>query len=155
MLSKLMIPLALVVGLLGGAGAGYLLHPAPENTELSDDPAPPPEVIAEPELHPLQGQFMIPILTGPSSGAVMVMNMALEVSPQARASVTRNEPRLRDAFLQVLFDHANAGGFDGNFTAGPTLVSLRRALLENARQVLGSDAVTAVLITDMLRSNGG
>ena len=57
---------------------------------------------------------------------------------------------LRDQFLEVLFAHANMGGFRGSFTDVNNLDVLRRALLDSARAVLG-DTVTGVLITDLGR----
>jgi hypothetical protein len=54
--------------------------------------------------------------------------------------------------LQVLFDHANSGGFNGSFTDGANLVLLRKALLEAALRIFGKD-VTDVLIVDILRQD--
>ena len=47
------------------------------------------------------------------------------------------EPKLRDVFLQVLFDHANMGGFRGAFTRSDVLEPLRTALREAAQKHLG------------------
>jgi hypothetical protein len=55
--------------------------------------------------------------------------------------------------LQVLFDHANSGGFDGAYTDAANLITLRTALLEAAKSVL-NDTVSDVLITDILRRDG-
>jgi hypothetical protein len=54
--------------------------------------------------------------------------------------------------LQVLFDHANSGGFNGSFTDGANLVLLREALLETALRIFGTD-VTDVLIVDIVRQD--
>ena len=62
------------------------------------------------------------------------------------------EPKLRDGILQLLFDHANTGGFQGSFTDADNLVILRKGLTEVARSVLGS-MVRNVLITDMIRQD--
>jgi hypothetical protein len=62
------------------------------------------------------------------------------------------EPKLRDGFLIVLFDHAAAGGFDGDFTAPTKLAALRRALTEQARAILGPIA-NDVLIQDIVRQD--
>ena len=59
---------------------------------------------------------------------------------------------VRDVFLQVLFDHANTGGFSGSFTDGANLVFLRTSLKEAAVLVMGS-AVRDVLITDIARQD--
>ena len=60
------------------------------------------------------------------------------------------EPKLRDALLRVLFDHAHIGGFDGAFTESGRLSLLRVGLLEAAQATLGP-VVTDILITDIVR----
>ena len=69
--------------------------------------------------------------------------------PRGQRSRTR---KLRDAFLQVMFDHANAGGFSGSFTDGSNLILLRAALLEMAVKTLG-DVISDVLINDIVRQD--
>jgi hypothetical protein len=54
--------------------------------------------------------------------------------------------------LQMLFDHANSGGFRGSFTDGSNLVILREALLEVAKRTLG-EMVSDVLIVDIMRQD--
>ena len=84
--------------------------------------------------------------------AVVIMSLSLQVKKGSSPDVYKLEPKLRDTFLQVMFDHANAGGFAGNYTDGANLVVLRKALLESARSVMG-DAVTDVLIVDIVRQD--
>ena len=62
------------------------------------------------------------------------------------------EPRLRDSFLQILFDHASAGGFQGNFLTSVSLDSLRIALKEAAIPQAGP-AVRDVLIVDLVKQD--
>ena len=62
------------------------------------------------------------------------------------------EPRLRDAFLQVLFDHSNLGGFDGVFTSAANMRALRNALRTEAQRIIGPN-VYDVLITDIVRQD--
>jgi hypothetical protein len=57
---------------------------------------------------------------------------------------------LRDAFLQVMFQHANVGGFEGNFLNNSGLGALRRNLLEAGISTVGP-AVHDVLIVDMVK----
>jgi hypothetical protein len=59
---------------------------------------------------------------------------------------------LRDAFLQELFDHANMGGFAGEFTGSNNMDVLRAALTEVAQRVLG-DLAHGVLITGIARQD--
>ncbi len=62
------------------------------------------------------------------------------------------EPKLRDVFLRVLFDHANAGGFSGSFTKTTRMNTLRMGLLEAAQKALGP-VVSDVLIVDVVRQD--
>ncbi len=83
----------------------------------------------------------------------MVLSLSLEVTTAMTEQVYAREPRLRDGFLRVLFDHANAGGFGGAFTQSNNMEILRGALLEVARKSLGA-AVSDVLIIDIVRQDG-
>jgi flagellar basal body-associated protein FliL len=151
MMLKLLPVILMVLGLLGGAGAGFMLRPPPPEPEQNAQPAAP--VQAEPlSLHEMRSQFMVPLLEGDRVGAMVVMTLALDVVESAKDSVAAAEPRLRDRMLQVMFDHANAGGFEGMFTSNNTMALLRKSLLEAAQATLGSDVVRGVLITDILRS---
>jgi len=62
------------------------------------------------------------------------------------------EPKLRDTFLQVLFDHANVGGFRGAFTNSSNLDVLRQALFAAGKKVMG-DTITDVLIVEIARQD--
>lgn len=166
---KLLIPVVLLlVGLAAGAGAGLALRPAAapadaaphtEHAAAPDDahstiPAPyqpRPEGL---ETVRLPNQFVIPLIEEGRVRALAVIGLALEILPDSGFSLSDHEPRLRAVFLQVLFDHANAGGFDGVFTSGEVLLGLRRTLRETAIRELGSMAHD-VLITELLRQESG
>lgn len=107
---------------------------------------------SEPEYVKLNNQFVVPVVAGGRVTALVVMSVSLQVGAGGRETVFAREPKLRDSFLQVLFDHANAGGFDGIFTTAENLRTLRMALLEAARSVLG-ETVTDILIIDMMRQD--
>ena len=92
------------------------------------------------------------LLEGGRVGALVVLSLSLEVPLGQTEAVHAREPRLRDEFLRVLFDHANSGGFRGTFTDSANLVLLRRALLEAAQKAMG-DSITDVLITDIVRQD--
>lgn len=153
MIAKILPVLLVVLGLGVGVGAGLALRPAPTEPTAEDAAEPPPAAsdIAL-ALHEMRGQFMVPLLEDARVTSMVVLHLALEVPEQHLDTVAAAEPRLRDRLLQVMFDHANAGGFDGMFTANNTMALLRRALLETAQSVLGPDLVRGVLITDILRS---
>ena len=100
----------------------------------------------------LDNQFVVPVIEGGRTEALMMLALSLEIDPAIRAAVFENEPKLRDAFLRVMFDHANAGGFGGGFTAEGPIEALRVALRERARAILGPGA-RDVLIVDIARQD--
>jgi flagellar FliL protein len=149
---KKLIPLLLaLVGLGGGMGAGLALRPAPEPTEEAEPVELPPE--QQPEFVKLNNQFVVPVLQDGRVAAMVIMSLSLEVVNGTTTQVYEREPKLRDVFLQVMFDHANAGGFRGSFTDAQNLILLRRALLEAAQSTL-PDIVTDVLIVEIVRQDG-
>ncbi|HEY9038371.1 MAG TPA: flagellar basal body-associated FliL family protein [Roseovarius sp.] len=177
---KLLIPLILLLaGLGGGVGAGLVLRPAAETSAPApggaEDNNAGGDALAKPssghspadkssntdhdggdagdlEYIKLNNQFVVPIVTKESVDAIIVMGLSLEIAPGESEIVYLREPKLRDEFLRVLFDHANLGGFRGAFTDAGKLGSLRNGLLTVARDTLGG-IVTAVLITDIARQD--
>ena len=102
----------------------------------------------------LDSQFVVPVIEEGRTTSLVVLALSLEVEPGAgaREAVFAQEPRLRDALLRVLFDHANAGGFSGGFTREGPIERLRSALRERARAILGPD-LRDVLILDIARQD--
>lgn len=161
MIRKL-IPLFLgLAGLGAGIGAGLALRPDPMAD--SSDPANaaegapaqadrPKATAVLPEYVKLNNQFVVPVVEQGRVASLVVLSLSLEVEPDAAETVYEREPKLRDVFLQVLFDHANVGGFSGSFTDGANLVVLRTSLKEAAALVLGT-SVRDVLITDIARQD--
>ncbi|MBN8292978.1 flagellar basal body-associated protein FliL [Rhodobacter sp. NTK016B] len=177
MIRKLLPVLLLVLGLGLGAGVGIFLKPAPSAEAahaVADTGHGAPEAEGghgaegsdghgdaasgghySPETGPtdtvrLPNQFVVPVLHDGRVEAMVVIGLALELNAGHGFDLATDEPRLRAALLQLLFDHANIGGFDGLFTSGEVLLSLRRALVSAARGEIGPD-VQDVLITELLR----
>ena len=174
MIRKLLPVLLLLIGLGAGVGAGIFLKPAAEDHAETADaghgaeaghgeelahgedtghgetashyapPSGPTETVR------LPNQFVVPVITDGQVQAMVVIGLALELSVENTFSMVESEPRLRAVLLQLLFDHANIGGFNGIFTSGEALLALRRTLREAARAEIG-DAVQDVLITELLR----
>jgi hypothetical protein len=140
--------LFVLVGLGAGVGGGLALRPEPEVPAAKV--APPLD--RPTEFVRLANQFVVPLVSRGRVDSVVVMSLGVEVTAGMGAMVHAREPKLRDAFLQVLFDHANVGGFRGVFTEGQTLLALRTALREAAVRVLGPDA-SDVLIMDLVRQD--
>ncbi|HLQ17672.1 MAG TPA: flagellar basal body-associated FliL family protein [Tabrizicola sp.] len=167
MLGKLIPVILALVGLGGGVGAGLFLRPAasPEDhAAASGDEASSEEHGSDaegeeaehedggPEYVKINNQFVIPVVEKGRVAAMVVLSLSLEVAAGNTEAVYQREPKLRDVFLQVLFDHSNTGGFAGSFTDGSNLITLRTSLKEAAAQVLGP-VVSDVLITDIARQD--
>ncbi len=161
-MKKLLIPVVLaLVGLAGGLFAGHSMKPAPEPEEgeaaaeaAEKAPEPEPAPDAPGEYVKLDRQFIVPVIADEKVGALMVLQMAVEMAPDAGGSapVFAQEPKLRDEFLRVLFLHAQSGGFAGSFTEPRVMDDLRASLTSTARRVIGP-GVRAVLITSIIRQD--
>lgn len=154
MIRKLIPILLALVGLGAGLGAGLFLRAPPADSvkaEVAAEHAAAEDMVP-PDYVKLNNQFVVPIVEGGHVASMVVMSLSLEMVAGNTESAYSREPKIRDVFLQVLFDHANTGGFRGSFTDGSNLVMLRRALKEKAVSVLG-DIVTDVLITEIARQD--
>ena len=160
-----LIPLILVLAALsGGVGAGILLKPdaEPEACADGDEECLATEEAAEDaakmtaetpsEFAELNRQFVVPLVQGGRVQALVVCSIAVEVVEGATEAVFAAEPKLRDAFLNVLFVHAHSGGFEGNFTSGVAMADLKTRLREAAERILGKN-LRDVLITEIVRQD--
>lgn len=168
---KLLPLLLAVIGLGAGVGAGLALRPAAEEEagiptpghEAEKDPSEGAVEAGKPaeqdghegatfDYAKLNNQFVVPVVADGRVSGLVVLTLSLEVTTGSTETVYSREPKLRDRFLVVLFDHAAAGGFDGDFTAPSKMAALRRALTEQARRILGA-VVNDVLIQDIIRQD--
>ncbi|MDZ7906074.1 MAG: flagellar basal body-associated FliL family protein [Cypionkella sp.] len=158
MIKKLLPVFLALIGAALGIGAGVMLRPTPPPltpeeakaaAKAAEKETPPEEL---PDYLKLNNQFIVPVVKEGRVAAMVILALSLEVARDTSQEIFALEPKLRDEFLQVLFEHANSGGFDGSFTDGDNLVILRRGLLEAAQQVLG-DKVSDVLINDIARQD--
>jgi flagellar FliL protein len=101
----------------------------------------------------LSNQFIVPVLDGGRVESLVILSLSAEVPAGESEAVFAGEPKLRDGLLQALFDHANAGGFKGEFTDTMHMNALRRNLLEVAQKILGRQHVRNVLIVEILRQD--
>jgi hypothetical protein len=169
---KLLPPLILgALGLAVGLAGGALLRPAAESPAAAapagpDSPAaeapadaadplaslPPADPADEREYVRLESQFIVPVMAEARVGALIVLSISLEIDPGLSNEVYAREPKLRDAFLRVLFAHERAGGFTGAFTDSRVMDELRGKLRAAAAHVLGP-MLHDVLVTDILRQD--
>ena len=162
-----LIPIVVVLlGAGGGVGAGMMLKPAPDPCMPEDseaclaeaEAAEKAEMMAkeaeraDAEFAELKRQFVIPIVRDGRVSALVVASLALEIDTGATEAVFSLEPKLRDAFLQVMFVHAHSGGFDGTFTARQAMADLKERLNEVARPIIGA-SLHNVLITEIVRQD--
>lgn len=167
-MAKLIPLLVLIFAALLGVGAGKFLQQEPEvpaeevagnsPLEVSDDQ--PKEQSPKPgetgkamDYVKLNNQFVIPIVNDERVASLVVMSLSVEVPEGKKEDVLRREPKLRDSFLQVMFNHANIGGFEGEFTAANKLNGLRNGLREIAQRDIGEDIVRDVLIVEIARQD--
>lgn len=173
---RFLLPVILtLIGVGAGLGVGLFLRPDTaaddaahaETThdaqdagavvcEPVDDHAPLPpidaEELADREYVKMNNQFVIPVITQTRVASLVVLSITLEAEVGSSEMIYQREPKLRDLFLQTLFDQASLGRFSGDFANAANLAPLRDELRTVARRVLG-DAVSDVLITDMARQD--
>ena len=171
-MGKILPLLMALVGVGAGIGAGLAFKPESAEVAMETDEADAKDMAGKPaetsknkaekadkddaeatlEYVKLNTQFLVPVVVDELIDSLVVMNLSVEIKAGQGEVIYSREPKLRDAFLQVLFDHANLGGFQGEFTNAKNLDSLRRALTEVAQAIAG-DSVTSILITDIARQD--
>lgn len=162
-MGKVLPILIVLIFALGGAGAGFALKPKPvedgkasaepmhaEAKETSEDL--PPIETGEWEYVKLDKQFVVPVVSEAGVASLMLLAISLEVKPGQEEAIYAKEPKIRDRFLSVLFQHANSGGFDGHFTDRRQLKDVRANLRRAARGLFG-ETINDVLLTDIIRQD--
>ncbi|MEO0667863.1 MAG: flagellar basal body-associated FliL family protein [Pseudomonadota bacterium] len=160
MIKKLLPVILLFIGAGAGVGAGIFLRPEPEPVAMAmDDETAKVEAEEKEEEGPseyeyfkMSNQFVVPVINDDQVQALVVLSLSVEVPIGQKDAIYSKEPKLRDSFLQVLFDHANIGGFDGAFTNANNLAVLRGALREVAQKDMG-EQVNDVLIVEIARQD--
>jgi flagellar FliL protein len=156
MLKKILPLLLLLVGAGMGIGIGIVLRPAPEEMLMEAEDA--TAAIEDEEVEELveyvkmNNQFVVPIVKDKKVSSLIVMSLSIEVPIGQKDAIYAKEPKLMDSFLQVLFNHANLGGFEGEFTDSSNLDVLRNSLREIGRRDLG-DGISDVLIMEVARQD--
>ena len=108
------------------------------------------EITGERDYVKLGRQIIIPIVKGGKTEALILFDLALDVPSTMIERVHAAKPRLRDAFLRVLFAMSYTGAFSSTYTDERIVEELRQKLRAAARRLLG-DEVAEVLILDIMR----
>ena len=131
-------------------------RPAPTVIEVPEGEAPEVRVdaaeLVDREFVKLNNQFVVPVVTETRVAALVVLSITIETQIGKSEVIYAREPKLRDLFLQTLFDQASLGRFSGEFANAANLRPLRDELTVIARRVLGPE-VSDVLITDISRQD--
>lgn len=162
-MKKILPLIMLLLGTGAGVGAGVMLRPAPapppEVKEAPGEAPPVEEVVAAPtgidgrEYVKLSNQFVVPIVQNERVSSMVVMTLSVEVQEGQGQTVFDIEPKVRDVFLNVLFDFAAIGGFDGAFITNGNLDIVTRNLTDAARKIFGGELISDVLIFEIARQD--
>ena len=162
---KMILPLLmLLLGTAAGVGAGVFLRPEPvpadpikkdgavaeQKEEAAKDPD---EASPGQEYIKLSNQFVVPLVDEDRISSMVVMTLSVEVPEGEGQAVYDIEPKIRDVFLRVLFDHASIGGFRGAFANNENLDTVRRNLRNAAHKSFGEDFIKDVLIFEIARQD--
>jgi hypothetical protein len=93
-------------------------------------------------------QFVAPIVKDGEPKAMMILDVMIELSPEADEAIYADEPKLRDAVLKALLAQSASGALPEMLTDPALLETTRSAVLANVREVIGEDA-RAVLLMDV------
>ena len=152
-MKKILPILFVVLGIVGGAGAGVFLKPTQHSAQdqqgerqVEDDPS----EVTERSFVKIGRQTIVPVVQEGETRALMLFELAVDVPATKVDEVHSMEPRLRDAFLRELFQMSYTGAFLTNFTEERVIEELRRNLTSAARTYLGHNNAD-VLILDIMR----
>lgn len=171
-MKKILPVLIILIAAIGGATGGMMFRPAAEMAGGEDpmggghegemaDTGHGMEKPADPSMEDMQGdydyvkfsrQFVIPVVGEDGVRALVVADIQLEVEPGTSEEAFSREPKLRDAFLKVLYRIAHTGGFNGSLVSDYILKDMHDDLKDAAAAILGGD-LHDVLITDLLRQD--
>lgn len=162
-MGKLLPIILFLIGTGAGVGAGVFLRPEPEpvveaalpeeTTETEEKNADDGLPADGKEYIKLSNQFVVPLVERDRIASMVVMTLSVEVPVGRGEEVFDFEPKIRDAFLRVLFDHAAIGGFEGAFLNNENLDTVRTSLTNSARMNFGEDFISDVLIFEIARQD--
>lgn len=162
---KILIPIILILlAVAGGGAAGFFLKPAPEAPAEGADAHAEDAGAGEEETAEAGGaeevqartyvqigrQFIIPIVEGRETQALMLFELAVDVPIGYGDVVFDQELRLRSAFNDVLFSMSHTGAFSENYTDDLIIAELKSKLGAAVERYVDTPTYE-ILILDMLR----
>ena len=109
-----------------------------------------PEEQLEFEVVEFKKPFIVPVIVNGQLQSLISLSLGVEVEPEYSLVLEHMKPKMRDLFLQIMFQHANAGAFSGVYTETERLAALRKNLL----QIIEANiefGVRDLFITDVAR----
>lgn len=147
---------SLLMGLVLGAGAaaygqfeGTAAAAAPKGAQVHSAAV---RADQQTQIVELKRQFVVPVVSEGVISSRVALALAIETRPESVGIIRLREPKLRDVFLQILFEHARRDGFDADFANPAKIDLLKRSLLDVAVKEIGAD-VEGVLVTSINRQD--
>lgn len=100
-----------------------------------------------------QRDFIVPVMQGKTVESLIFLSLTLEMDESRVEYARPKEPKLRDSFMQTLMGLSHEGAFDGDITSPELYQEIQSRLIDAAREVIGDEEVSAVLITDFARQH--
>jgi len=97
-------------------------------------------------------QFVVPVMKGGRIESLVLLNLNLELGPDAPSNAYTLEPKLRDSIMRELLALSHSGVFANDLTSADTYDKLRAALLLASESVI-TEGVENVLILDLARQD--
>jgi hypothetical protein len=91
-------------------------------------------------------QFVAPIVSGGAPKAMIILDVMIELAPDADDAIYADEPKLRDAVLKALLVQSANGELPEMLTDPNLLEKTRAVVLANVREVIGEDARSVLLM---------
>lgn len=97
-------------------------------------------------------QFVVPVMKNGRIESLVLLNLNLELGPDAPPNTYTLEPKLRDSIMRELLALSHAGVFSHDLTSADTYDKLRAALLFASESII-TEGVENVLILDLARQD--
>ena len=97
-------------------------------------------------------QFVVPVMNHGATESLILLNLNLELGPDAPENPYLMEPKLRDALMRALLRLSHEGVFSGDLTSAKTYDEIQITLLESVSAILGQ-GLKSVLILDLSRQD--